>query len=210
MSNEWGLEKGEWRDSNPFGTKVQNYIMTYPEWSIYLRRDTRFKCENHFDQATETPKSFGETDCWCWGLGTAVSGSIVPCRVSRGRNAEITPLDGEVREAPGYIDYNQDVVHFPRAVLPQVNDLILQCEWTTSSQKITAPHPRSRPVRIHSIYIIRLINAHFQRELSHFSCGVETLNIEAGIMNSLIPEKLVNLPVLDVEQTWQQISYWSD
>ncbi len=134
---------------------------------------------------------------------------IVPCRVSRGRWAEISAGDGP-RDIPGYLDTNQDVIHFPRAVLPQVNDFVLQCEWNTQSQKITKFPPRARPIRIHSIYIIRLVNAHFQRELSHFSCGVETLNIQSHLMNALIPNKLTNIPVMDPEQTWQQNSYWQD
>jgi hypothetical protein len=143
------------------------------------------------------------------GLGVAVSAFIVPCRVSRGRTAEIAPIDGQVRDAPGMIDLNQDVVHFPRSVLPQANDIVLQCEWNTQSQKIHKFPPRARPIRIHSIYVIRLINSHFQRELSHFSCGVESLNIQTDLLNSLLLTKLTNLTVIDVDKTWQQISYWN-
>ena len=208
--NDWDLDKGEWRDSKPYGSKIHDYLMMYPEWSIYLRKDYRFKCTDHYDQETESFKSFGTVDCACMGLGVAVSAFIVPVRNSRGRWAEIGAVDGEVRDMPGYMDLNQDVMHFPRAVLPQVNDIVLQCEWNTGAQKITKFPPRSRPIRIHSIYIIRLINSHFQRELSHFSCGVETIQLHADQMNSLILNKLTNLPVVDVEQTWQQISYWSD
>jgi len=208
--NEFGLDKGEWRDSNPLGLKMNKFMLNSPEWSIYLRRDVRFKCPDHFDQATEGYKSFGVVDCSCLGLGVAVSASIIPCRVSRGRRAEIGSLDGEVRDMPGYMDFNQDVIHFPRAVVPQVNDFVLQCEWNTKAQKIDKPSPRARPIRIHSIYIIRLINAHFQREVSHFSCGVETINLHADQMNTLILSKLTNLPVIDVDKAWEQIAYWKD
>lgn len=206
--NDWNIGYGEWRDSEPFGHKIHNYIMKYPEWSIYIRKDHKFKCEEHFDLATDTALSFGNIDCWCWGLGVAVSAMIVPCRVSRGRSAEIGSLDGEVRDMPGYLDFNQDIMHFPRAVLPQVNDVVLQCEWNVLPQKAASFLPRPRPIRIHSIYIIRLINTHFQREISHFSCGVETLNVQYDYYDSLILDKLSHLPVMNVEDSWNRIDYW--
>lgn len=207
--NEWGLDNGEWRDSNPHGKKVHDFIMTYPEWAIYIRRDPRFKCPDHWDESAESFHSFGDTSCWCWGLGVAVTGTIIPTKFSRGRTAEINPLDGEVKNIPGFVDITQDVIHMPRGIYPQVNDIVLCCEWNTRAQKVNLTPPKARPIRIHSIYVIRQINSYFQRELSHLSCGCETYHIQEQLANNLILNKLINLPVMDVEQTWQQISYWS-
>lgn len=207
--NEWNLGHGEWRDSNPYGRKIQDFVEEYSEWVIYLRKDNRFKCPEHFDEATETSKSFGSIDCWCMGLGMSVSGAIVPCKISRGRNAEIRTLQNdENRDVPGYIDYTQDVIHFPRAVYPNTNDIVLLPEWTTHPQKITS-FPKGRPVRIHSIYIIKQINTYYQREVGYFSCGSDSLQIQADLINSLVIPKLSNLPILNIENTWKQISYWN-
>jgi len=207
--NDWGISKGDWRDSNPYGKRIHENIMTYPEWGIYLRRDLRFRCPLHWNDEAESLKSFGNVDCWCWGLGVGVSGTIVPCKISRGRNAEINPSLGEIKMEPGYLDFFRDVVHFPRGVLPQINDIILYCEWNTKAQKIDKFPPKARPIRIHSIYIIKQINSYFQRELSHLSCGIESLNIQGDLMNSLILNKLTNLSVWDSEETWNQVSYWT-
>lgn len=206
--SEWKLDKGEWRDSNPYGKRISDHILEYPEWGIYLRRDTRFKCPEHYSEVTESYKSFGQVDHWCMGLGVAVSGSIVPCSMSRGRNAEIGPLAGTVKDFPGYMDMFHDVAHFPREVLPQINDLLLLCEWNVPAQKIDK-FTKARPIRVHSIYIIRQINSYFKRELSHFSCGVESLDINVYVVSQLVQSKLTNLPVINVEKTWRQNSYWS-
>lgn len=208
--DEFNIDYGHWRDSKPHGHRVQDFIMTYPEWAIYLRRDMRFKCPNHWDQASESPKSFNTPEsvsCQCWGFGVLVSGSIVPSKVSRGRNAELGSSPGEIKDMPGYLDYFRDVIHFPRQVLPQINDLVIFCEWNTKTQKIDKFPPTARPIRVHSVYIIRQVNSYFHRELSHLSCGVESHNIQADLINSLISTRFANLPVLNPDTTWTP--YWT-
>lgn len=210
--SEWDLGKGQWRDSKPFGFKMTEFIEQYAEWVVYLRKDNRFKCPEHYDQATSTLKSFGDISCYCWGLGVAVSAMIVPSRITRGRTT--AAMEGAVRDMPGYFETDEQMIHFPRAVLPKENDIVLVCEWNNPTNKIPSyPHhlpAKSRPVRISSIYMIKQINSHYQRELSHFSCAVESHAITANLMDSFIQNKLTNLPVLNTGDTWQQYSYWSD
>lgn len=209
MSNEWDISLGEWRDSNPYGKRIHDNIITYPEWCIYLRKDPRFKCPDHWGEEELSFKSFGLVDCWCWGLGVAVTGSIVPCKVTRGRNAEIGGIGGELKDQPGFLDFFQDVIHFPRGVYPQINDIVLYCEWNTKAQKVNKFPPRARPIRIHSIYVIRQINSYFLRELSHLSCGVESHEIQMDIVNSMIENKFTNLPIMNVDDAWKENEgYW--
>ena len=88
-------------------------------------------------------------------------------------------------------------------------DIVLQCEWNTPPQKISL-NPSARPIRIHTVYILRLTNAHFQRELSHISCGAETLGINSSLMNELLITKLGNLPVFDGTDTWKdKTNFWN-
>ncbi len=207
--NEWDINLGDWRDSKSYGSKIQDFIEEYPEWVVYLRRDTRFKCPLHFDEATETYKSFSYTDCFCMGLGVAVSGSIVPCKISRGRNAEIRTLQNdESREVPGYIDYTQDVIHLPRAVYPKAGDIVMTCEWTSHPQRISS-FPKGRPIRVHSIYVIKQVNSYFQREVGYYSCGSDSLQIQYDLLDSSLLTRLGNLPFLNVQETWKNSQYWT-
>ncbi len=204
--DEWGLDKGEFRDSDPYGKRVQKYIMENCEWIIYLRKDHRFKCPTHWSLSSESPSTFDPT-CDCWGFGEKITATIVPSRITRGRSAEVDFMGGSVHDIPGYMPNYKDVIHFPRAVAPQANDIILCCEWNIKAQYLNRV-PRPRPVGIHSIYMIKQINSHFQRELALFSCGMEAFEIDLDHMKALIPEKLTNLSVLDVDTSWQQNSYW--
>lgn len=205
--NEWDLTKEDWRDSRPLGRKIQNFIEENPQYVIYLRKDPRFPCSRHYNQATETP-TFSDYSCTeCWGFGVKMSGIIVPSRISMGANADISPKDGYIRGGPGYLTDYTVAVHFPRAVCPKQKDLILVCEWNKPSQKIIQA-PYGRPIRIASIYMIQQIQDHFMRELAWFSCGVKSLDIIADHVDSLLIPRLSNLDVLDVETTWKQDSYW--
>lgn len=210
--SEWDLGKGQWRDSKPFGFKMNEFINQYAEWAVYIRKDARFKCPEHYDQPTDTYKSFGDINCYCWGLGVAVSAIIVPSRITRGRTTQA--MEGAVRDMPGYFETDEQMAHLPRSVLPKENDFLLMCEWNNPVNKIPSyPHhlpAKSRPIRIYSIYIIKQIQSHYQRELSHFSCAIESQAISTDLVNSWINNKLTNLPVLDTDSTWQQYSYWSE
>lgn len=204
--NDWNLGKGEWRDSNPMGKRVQEFILENCEFVIYLRKDHKFKCPIHWSGPSDSP-NLVDIDCWCWGFGEKISATIVPARLSRGRNAEVGFMDGSVKDIPGYLPTFTDVIHFPRPVAPQVNDVILCCEWNVKAQYIDRV-PKPRPVAIHSIYMIKQINPYFQRELGWFSCGSESFEIEQDHIDQLISDKLINLSVMDVVSEWQQNSYW--
>ena len=208
MSNEWQITKGDWRNSNPLGKKINDFILQDPEWAIYLRKEHRFPCPQHYDHSTETAKTFELVDCTCMGFGVKTIAQIIPCKISRGKNAEVDPQGGIARDLPGYLAMFSDVVHFPKGAYPRNQDIVMTAEWDVPISKIKAHAPSPRPVRIGSIYIIKIINAYYQRELSHFSCGMENLEIESDMADNLIPKMLTNLPVMEVDTVWQQNSYW--
>ena len=208
MSSDWpNYKPGDWRDSIPYGEKIKEHILTYPQWAIYVRRDERFKCPLHYSEEAESFESFGQVDCFCWGLGVKLSTSLIPTKLSLG-TGEINPKKVEIKHALGFLDFWNDVVYTPREVSPQINDIIIYCEWNTSSQYVNRWPPIARPIRLSSIYVIKQINSHFQREISFCECGVEGYNIQNDMMNRLLPEKLTNLKVFDVN--FDIPTYWSE
>lgn len=202
MSNEWEISRASWRDNCPHGAQIQDFIAQFPEWMVYVRKDPRFKCSLHYHPASESHTGF-TTACSCMGFGTKVSLNLVPIHISRGRMAEISAIDGSTREFPGYLMNNQDVAHIPRAVYPQPNDFLIGCEWDKPTQSLDTN--RGRVTRIHSIYMIKQINAQFQREVAFYSCGIDSLDFDLGKFQELIP-LFSNLEILDL--SWKQDNYW--
>lgn len=205
MSNEWQIGKGEWRDNSPLGERMQDFITTFPEYVIYIRKDHRFKCPKHWSNTTETPTTL-DVNCDCWGFGEKVTASIVPCRLSRGE-ARMDHRDGDLKQMPGFIGSWRDIVHFPRAVCPETNDIVMCCTWNVKFQDIPKV-PRPRPIDAHSIYLIRELNPQFQRELAWQSCGMKGFDIESDHIQKLINLKFDNLKVLEVDSSWPQKFYW--
>lgn len=205
MSNEWDISKGEWRDASPLGMRIEDFILEWPEFIIYLRKDNRFPCPKHYSQSSESVSTL-DIDCDCLGFGVKTTAAIVPCRLSRG-DARMDHRDGDNRQMLGFIGSWRDIVHFPRAVAPVENDIVIVCSWNVPMNKIlTAPNPR--PVVAHSIYLIRELNSQFQRELGWFSCGIKGFDIAQDQMDKLVYQKFGNLPILEEESSWPQRSYW--
>ena len=204
---DWSLDKGTWRDNSPIGKRIQDFIMKYPEWLILLRRDERFPCIEHHDFATKSRSSFSGTCDFCLGFGVKVLPQIVPCRVSRGRFAEISSKDEALVSEPGMVPNFTDVAHFPRIVLPQINDILISAEWdkkTTDLFKV----PYARPVRFNSIWTIRNQEHHTQREVSWISCGLKSYEINDFQLAEIIPSHLRNLKVIDLKGSWDSETFW--
>lgn len=201
--NDWQMEPNQWRDSNPYGKRIENYIMRYPQWIVYLRKDPSLKCADHWDPATSTPKSLGVVDCACLGFGVLVTPEIVPCRMTLGRKSEVSPLD---KTDLGFMTNLPNTIHFPRGVYPVENDVVLVCSWNVPANQIPKAN-NIRPVYITATYQIKQMNPYWFRNVEYFSCGMESIDIDMAHFNKLIPSKFANLEVKEVG-TWPQESYW--
>lgn len=205
--SEWDLVPEQWRDSDPMGRKIENFIYENNQYLVYIRKDQRFPCQDHYKQSNETA-IFPTVSCdYCWGFGVKTTAAIVPARLSLGRTANIGPNDGFVRGVPGYLTDYTTVAHFPRAVAPNQKDLVLVCGWNKPTQHIATP-PYGRPLKIFSIYMIQQVQDYFMRELSWYSCGLKTLDAIGDHIDNLIIPRLSNLDVLETHTSWKQNSYW--
>lgn len=204
--SEWDLRPGDWRDSNPLGYGLQGFMEDWVEYVLYLRLDSRFKCPEHFSQATESRITL-DVSCDCWGLGIKPLAQIAPARLSRG-GSEMGSKRGDKIIEPGSMDFSTDVAHFSRAVAPKIRDYVLICEWNKRHQDIPK-FPVARPTRITSIYLIKEINPHHQRELGWFSCGLDLVEFDRNLLNQIIKTKLSGLSVIDTAATWNSVKdYW--
>lgn len=210
MSNEWGLIQGEWKDGNSdLNRKLEGFILQNPEWVIYLRRDDRFKCPQHWDQASETVAAFGDVTCsFCRGLGVKTTLEVVPCRLERDRGT-MAPVDGSMRDGPGYIDMNDVVADFPRWIAPDVNDMFIVAEWECHPSQIPRL-PRVKAIRIEEIYRIKKTNAHWEREVAVINCGVELFPLERQKARDLIEStsKIIIRRGDEMDAPWKQGSWW--
>jgi len=212
MTNEWGMGKGAWKDSMPLGLDTQEFILQNPQWVLYMRRDTRFVCPHHRDPATLSAKLLDAPCTICFGTGVKVDPMIVPCRISLGQ-PRITHRETELRTMPGWLEYYVAAADFPRAVMPQNEDQILVCEWDKPSQ-VLGEYPRARVIRIANIYCIKQVNDYFERELSHYSVGLEAQNHDLGRLAMHLPV-LRNVPIMNLDRNplsdngqWRAQNYW--
>lgn len=204
-SNEWNLQAGAWKDGNSeFGRRLEDQIMRNPEWVLHMRRDERFRCPDHWDQPTGTTNSTGAECPFCYGFGTKVSFEINPCRIERDRGT-MGPQEGEQRQYLGWINVDTVIADFPRWVRPSEQDLIVVCEWTVPTTEIVGGK-YLKPDRVVDVYQIKKVNAHFERELALFNCGLELYPIE----DRRLREVINRLPALKANRgkEWRPGSFW--
>lgn len=201
----WQLSRGSWKDNNPLGWDAENFILDNCQYVVYVRKDPRFACVRHWDEATQSPKVLEEHCPTCWGFGRKVDFSLVPARITLGP-AKVSPKITDLRTDAGLVEYYESAVHFPRKVCPRNEDLVLVCEFDTPAQEL---HYAKRPrvVRVATIYLIKQINDRFERELAFYSCGVEGAEVERSRIERGLPY-LRNLEVLETLDTWTQSNYW--
>lgn len=203
----WQLTRGGGRVDNwPLGWDAENFILDNCQYVVYIRKDPRFFCTQHWDQATQSPRITQAHCPVCWGFGHKVTVSIVPSRISLGE-AKVSPKVTDLRTEIGFVEYYESSVFFPRAVRPALEDLVLICEWNCRAQDIgKVPHPRV--INVSTIYEIKQINDRFERELSWFSCGVEGAEVHRLKFDLGLPY-MTNLWVLDTLTSWsEQTNFW--
>ena len=209
-SDFWHLNQKEDVENNPYGTKIQDFLMERVQYVIYLRKDLRFPCPDHYDQSSGAESTI-ITDAWacddCWGFGIKTDAYIAPCRISHG-TAGIGPLGGEIIQEPGGITSETEIVHFPRAVLPQPKDIILECEWDKLVGFFTKFKTKPRAVRIVKGYVINDVTAYWWKEIEYFSCGIKDQQVDLDHFRRLLPVKLADPTPIEVETTWQHRSFW--
>mgnify|MGYP003345227932 CR=1 FL=1 len=207
MTNEWNLKPGSWKDSgSSLKQKFENFVMENPEWVVYVRKDPRFKCPYHWDEATRSPL-FGDPTCaYCGGFGMKATFEIIPCRIERDRGT-MGPMDGEKRSFPGYIEQDGIVCDMPRWVSPALEDLVFVCEWPVHPQRI-AELPHVHPLSIQDVYLVKKTNPYFEREIVWTNCGLELYPIDSLKMRQILERTDQILVRNGRDKQWQQESYW--
>lgn len=175
------------------------------QWVLYVRRDPRFHCPLHWNPASASPTHLEGLCTTCYGFGVKIDLQVVPCRITLDKPV-VSHRENDTRTSAGWMQYFRAAADFPRAVMPREEDLIVVCEWNRSSQTL-GDYPRARVIRMNTVYCIKQINDYFERELSHFGCGLEMQQQDMERLARHLPV-LINVPVLDVEQDWSQRSYW--
>ena len=185
-SNEWNLSTNPDPNTDPLGIEAQNFIYENCQWVIYFRKDSRFLCNLHYDLARQSKEEYTTSFCAkCWGLGMLTTPQIVPARIIL-EEANLSIRETDARLEPGYIAYNTANIDFPRNVKTAIEDLVMVCEWNKSSSQIPV-YPVARPLNIVNIYIIKVVNNHFEREIGWSNCGAEKANYLKNWGNSQLP-----------------------
>lgn len=212
MQSGWDMKSGQGRDNRPLGLDVQEFILDNPQWVLYMRRDTRFVCPRHKDPATASAKLLESPCTVCYGYGVKADPMIVPCRISLGQ-PRVTHRETELRALPGWLEYYVAAADFPRAVMPNTEDHILVCEWDKPSM-LLGDYPRARVLRISTVYVIKQVNDHFERELSHYSVGLEAQDHEIRRFEQHLPV-LKNVPIMNLKAgplatygQWDAQNWW--
>ena len=204
-SNEWNLSTNPSPNSDPLGIEAQNFIYENCQWVVYFRKDPRFLCTAHYDLARQSKEDYNIKFCpKCWGLGIATTPQIVPARVILGR-ANLSVRQTDSRLEPGYIAYNTANIDFPRNVRPALEDIVLVCDWNKTSESI-ATYPTGRPLNIVDMYLIKVVNTHYERESAWSNCGAEKVNYLRDWGEAQLPY-LYKAKVLQKE-VWAQQNIW--
>lgn len=201
----FNLQNTNWKDINPLAARVAKFVGENTQWVIYLRKDKRFPCPTCWDPSSKTA-DHGRVDCedGCWGTGVKTTLQLAPCRMVPGTPNNL--LEGDLRLGPGYVERNQVMGIFPREVYPQMEDIILAAEWTTPTQKLGSP-PRSRPVRISDVFIIKNTASHFEREFGWTTCSLELYTIDAKAFTDNI-YRMVNIEIIKRDKSTELKTYW--
>lgn len=204
-SDPWGIERGSWKDSIPLGASAEDFIFENPEWVLYLRKDPRFQCPEHYSQASEGPAFVDRPCSFCMGFGVRTVPQVIPCRISRGSGG-MGVNEGHRRATPGYYEQYSLMADLPRFVCPEMGDLLCVVEWDRPTQKI-GRQPAARILSVSSIFMIKQLNDHFERELGWFACGLAGVGQMEDNIRRHIP-MMVDIPVLKGDSRWGRDRFW--
>jgi len=203
-TNDWGIQPNTVTDTNPFGREIQNFMFSMPQYAVYFRKDPRFMCPKHYSESDEAPIDYNEFCPQCWGLGLLTKPQLVACKLALGE-AQLSIRETDSRLEPGYAEYNTAQVYFPRNVRPKLEDFLVFCEWNKPSQLIPS-YPIARPTKITNIYLIKVVNNDYEREMGFVTCGLEKSNYTLDRFNKSLPHltslQLIQPEVWPCNQTW--------
>ncbi len=205
MDSGWGFQSGDRKDSIPLGKDAERFLMENPQWVLYFRKDRRFVCRSCWDSASQSPGADRLYCADCFGFGWKTTPMIVPSRVQLGP-AQGAFMEGDIRYAPGYVEQYMAVVDFPRCVAPQLEDVVCVCEWSKPTQKL-GQYPRARVLSIQSIYEIKQINDHFERELGWYNCAMKAYSIDKHHVERWLGV-LVDVDILSKDKLWTNTPFW--
>lgn len=205
MNSGWDMLPGSWKDNIPLGKSTQDFILENCQWVLYMRRDTRFTCPLHRDPSTLTAELLEAPCRVCYGYGVRTEPQIVPCRISLGQ-PHVSHRETERRDLPGWLEYYNAAADFPRGIMPQLEDHVLICEWDKPTQEL-GRYPRARVLRINSVYVIKQVNDHFERELSHYSVGLEAQDHELARLEMHLPV-LRNVSIVNLDPDPLGVGQW--
>jgi hypothetical protein len=189
------------------GKRLEDFLMRNAEWVVLGRFDKRFLCPSHYSYTSHSKTDWAPDCSLCHGFGVKTTFEIVPCRIERDRGM-IGPADGDTRLTPGYVGQDQIICDFPREVRPQIEDLVLTCEWPVHPQQLSVL-PKKRPLRIVDAYFIKQINYHHERELVIINTSLDLYTIEDTRLQDLIQIGFDDLLIRKADGTeWQTGSYW--
>lgn len=205
----WGIEKGAWKDNYPIGLDAEEFILDNAQWVLYMRRDPRFVCTKHHSQSQSAPLFVQDPCTVCYGFGVKVDPIIVPCRITL-KEPQVTFRETDQRAPNGWLEYYTAAADFPRSVKPSLEDHILVCEWDKPAQQL-GKYPRAKAITIHNIYAIKQLNDYFEREISHFGVGLEAQNHDLDRYMHHLPV-MKNIPIMqfrpDNPSYWGARSFW--
>ena len=197
MSTMWGVNQSE-GVAPAIADTINDFILSNPEWIIYLRKDQRFRCIKHWDFKTGTLVDLkpGEICTDCYGFGYKITPMVVPCRFTRSP-AKSTGRTGDMRLEGGYTQYYHQQIDFPKEIKPELEDIVLTCEFKAQSTAIGDLN-YCGVLRVINGFLIKQVNANYEREISWFSCGVEVFNSRQTTLSNL-PKVLTSVPVLNFD-----------
>lgn len=143
----------------------ESFIKKHPNWMVYIRKNTKFKCPDCYNEPTQGPDITCKT---CFGLGYQITFEKHPVR----RVIPATIAQNQI-EPFGYLAKYRSIIYTPRYFYPKSKDVYLEVEWDSNIDNIQI---YGRPIRVISAFQIDQQIAFREDEVTFFGCGCDTFN----------------------------------
>ena len=101
----------------------------------------------------------GEICTDCYGFGYKITPMVVPCRFTRSP-AKSTGRTGDMRLEGGYTQYYHQQIDFPKEIKPELEDIVLTCEFKAQSTAIGDLN-YCGVLRVINGFLIKQVNANY-------------------------------------------------
>jgi hypothetical protein len=202
--SEWGQSRSNWKKAYPIGNSAEKFIFENPDYAIYLRLRDEDKCAKHWsdsDASTTIARVTEEACSKCWGTGRLVTPKIIPIRLAQG----LASTQGEVRSEAGYLEVWSYTGYIPRVIKPELEDIILICEWNIPIEQVPV-NPKRKVLRFTDALTIKSVVDRFEREVAYIGINLKNTNIDKNLLDKNIP-LTIDTPIFK-EEEWSRTTYW--